>query len=111
MCYAWAANQESPSSFQLPPLLPWHNMGKGISLCIEATSLLEKHLPCEFISWIQNRSDAMQNITFTELVSKVAVKSHNNLDGLEYYTENSYKKPINPGINAMFLPFCMYVRS
>lgn len=47
----------------------------------------------------------MQSITFTELVSKVASINYNNLDGLEYYTENCYRKQINPGQNAIFLSF------
>lgn len=69
---------------------------------------MEKHLPCEFISLIQSMSGTMQNTPFTELVSRVANKSYNNLDGLEYYTENCYRKQINPGQNVMFLPFaCM----
>lgn len=45
----------------------------------------------------------MQNTTFTELVSKVANKSYISLDGLEYYTENSYRKQINPGQNVGFV--------
>lgn len=53
----------------------------------------------------------MQNITFTALVSKVAIKSYNNLDGLEYYTENCCRKQTDPGQNVMFLSFGMYVKS
>lgn len=86
-------------------------MGQSTHLCTKATSLPEKHLPCEFISLIQNMPNTMQNITFTVLVRKVANKSYNNLEALKYYTENFYRKQINPGQNVIVLSFCMYVKS
>lgn len=110
-CYVWEVNPRSASHFHLSSPLPWQNMGQSIPLPTKATSLLEKHLPCEFISSIQNMSDTMQNTTFTELASKVANESYTNLHRLEYYTNYCYRKQINPEQNVMFLSFCLYVKS
>lgn len=84
---------------------------QSTSLSTKATSLLEKHLLFEFISLIQNMPNTTKNITFTVLVRKIANKSYNNLEALKYYTENCFRKQINPGQNVIVLPFCMYVKS